>query len=48
MDMTNQELHRHGVNIDEVSILENELLHRLETYIHLYGDFLAVTSKVVG
>lgn len=48
MGMTNRELYAHGVAADKVSLLENELLHRLETYLHIYGDYLAVASKVIG
>jgi len=40
IDMSNAELHRHGTGKDTVTPLENELLHRLEAYIEIYGDYV--------
>lgn len=40
MQLTNQKLVNHGFRLPTVTLLENELLHRLEAYIELYGDFL--------
>ena len=38
--MNNVELHAHGTQKESVTPLENELLHRLENYIELYGDWI--------
>jgi len=40
IDMNNVELHKHGVGTEDVTPLENELLHRLESYIEIYGDWI--------
>jgi len=40
MQLTNDELVRHGFKQPSVTLLENELLHRLEAYISMYGDYL--------
>jgi|TARA_R110000851_G_scaffold46000_1_gene112269 hypothetical protein len=40
IDMNNVELHAHGTQKESVTPLENELLHRLENYIELYGDWI--------
>ena len=37
--LTNEELYIHGTMLGKVTPLENELLHRLEQYIDLYGDY---------
>mgnify|MGYP001167592667 CR=1 FL=1 len=39
VEMSNVELHKHGVGYEDVTPLENELLHRLEAYIEIYGDY---------
>lgn len=39
-DLTTEELHEYGTLLDSVTPLENELLHRLEYYIQMYGDYL--------
>tara|TARA_B110000093_G_C12550114_1_gene237439 strand:- start:41 stop:208 length:168 start_codon:yes stop_codon:yes gene_type:complete len=40
IDMNNVELHAFGTKKESVTPLENELLHRLENYIALYGDWI--------
>ena len=40
IDMNNVELHAYGTHKESVTPLENELLHRLENYIELYGDWI--------
>tara|TARA_R110002167_G_scaffold292888_1_gene497538 strand:+ start:392 stop:580 length:189 start_codon:yes stop_codon:yes gene_type:complete len=40
--MNNVELHAYGTHKESVTPLENELLHRLENYIDIYGDFIDV------
>ena len=40
LDMNNVELYRHGTAQETVTPLENELLHRLEGYIEIHGDWL--------
>ena len=40
MELTNDELVRHGFTQKSATLLENELLHRLEAYINMYGDYL--------
>ena len=40
--MNNVELHAYGTHKESVTPLENELLHRLESYIEIYGDFIDV------
>jgi hypothetical protein len=40
IDMNNVELHKYGVAQDTVTPLENELLHRLESYIEIHGDWM--------
>jgi hypothetical protein len=40
MQLTNTELVSHGFEQPSATLLENELLHRLEAYIEMYGDFL--------
>jgi hypothetical protein len=40
MQLTNDELVRHGFEQPSATLLENELLHRLEAYISMYGDYL--------
>jgi hypothetical protein len=40
MDMTNYELLEHVVQRRQLSVLEVELLHRLEVYATMYGDYL--------
>ena len=40
MQLTNDELVRHGFTQKSATLLENELLHRLEAYINMYGDYL--------
>jgi hypothetical protein len=40
IDMNNVELHKHAVSQDSVTPLENELLHRLEAYIEIHGDWM--------
>jgi hypothetical protein len=45
MQLTNDGLVRHGFNQPSATLLENELLHRLETYISMYGDYLDVKAR---
>ena len=40
MQLTNNELVRYGFEQPIATLLENELLHRVEAYIEMYGDFL--------
>ena len=40
MQLTNKELITHGFDQRSATLLENELLHRVEAYIEMYGDFL--------
>jgi hypothetical protein len=40
MQLTNKDLLRHGFEQPAATLLENELLHRVEAYIEMYGDFL--------
>lgn len=40
MQLTNRELVSHGFRQRSATLLENELLHRVEAYIELYGDYL--------
>ena len=40
MQLTNKELINHGFHQRSATLLENELLHRVEAYIEMYGDFL--------
>ena len=40
MQLTNRELVSHGFQQGSATLLENELLHRVETYVELYGDYL--------
>ncbi len=40
MQLTNNELVRYGFEQPTTTVLENELLHRLETFISIYGDYL--------
>ena len=40
IEMSNEELLAHGTAQPNITILENELLHRLETFISIYGDYL--------
>ena len=40
MQLTNKDLLRHGFEQPIATLLENELLHRIEAYIEMYGDFL--------
>ena len=40
MQLTNDELIRFGFTRKSATLLENELLHRLEAYINMYGDYL--------
>ena len=40
MQLTNKDLLRHGFEQPTATLLENELLHRVEAYIEMYGDFL--------
>lgn len=40
MQLTNDELVRFGFKQPSATLLENELLHRLEAYISMYGDYL--------
>lgn len=44
MEMTNSELLAYGTRMESATLLENEVLHRLETYISLYGDWADVPS----
>lgn len=45
MQLTNDELVRHGFKQPSATLLENELLHRLEAYISMYGDYLDVKAR---
>ena len=45
MQLTNDELVRFGFKQPSVTLLENELLHRLEAYISMYGDYLDVKAR---
>ena len=45
MQLTNDELVRHGFEQPSATVLENELLHRLEAYISMYGDYLDVKAR---
>jgi hypothetical protein len=45
MQLTNDELVRFGFKQPSVTLLENELLHRLEAYISIYGDYLDVKAR---
>jgi len=45
MKLTNDELVRHGFEQPSATVLENELLHRLEAYISMYGDYLDVKAR---
>ena len=40
MQLTNKDLLRDGFEQPTATLLENELLHRVEAYIEMYGDFL--------
>ena len=40
MQLTNDELIRYGFKQPSATLLENELLHRLEAYVSMYGDYL--------
>jgi len=44
MALTNSNLLRHGLGQSSTTMLENELLHRLEAYIEMYGDYLEKTD----
>jgi len=44
MALTNSNLLRHGLGQSSATMLENELLHRLESYIEMYGDYLEITD----
>jgi hypothetical protein len=43
-ELTNEELLAYGTALGSVTLLENELLHRLEAYVDAYGDFLEPPS----
>ncbi len=45
MRLTNAELVRFGFKQPSATLLENELLHRLEAYISMYGDYLDVKAR---
>ena len=45
MQLTNDELVRHGFKQPSATLLENELLHRLEAYINMYGDYLDAKAQ---
>ena len=45
MQLTNDELVRYGFKQPSATLLENELLHRLEAYISMYGDYLDVKAR---
>lgn len=45
MQLTNSNLLRHGLGRPDVTVLENELLHRLEAYINMYGDYLDAKAQ---
>ena len=45
MELTNDELVRHGFTQKSATLLENELLHRLEAYINMYGDYLDIKAR---
>ena len=45
MQLTNDELVRHGSEQPSATLLENELLHRLEAYINMYGDYLDAKAR---
>ena len=45
MQLTNDELVRFGFKQTSATLLENELLHRLEAYISMYGDYLDVKAR---
>ncbi len=45
MQLTNDELVRFGFKQPSATLLENELLHRLEAYISMYGDYLDVKAR---
>jgi hypothetical protein len=45
MQLSNDELVRHGFKQPSATLLENELLHRLEAYISIYGDYLDVKAR---
>jgi hypothetical protein len=45
MQLTNDELVRFGFKQPSATLLENELLHRLEAYISIYGDYLDVKAR---
>lgn len=40
MELTNDELIRFGFTRKSATLLENELLHRLEAYLEMHGDYL--------
>ena len=44
MALTNSNLLRHGLGQSSATMLENELLHRLEAYIEMHGDYLEKTD----
>ena len=45
MQLTNDELVRYGFKQPSATLLENELLHRLEAYISMHGDYLDVKAR---
>ena len=45
MNLTNRKLVSHGFRQPRTTVLENELLHRLEVYVELYGDYLEVETR---
>ena len=45
MQLSNDELVRYGFKQPSATLLENELLHRLEAYISMYGDYLDVKAR---
>jgi hypothetical protein len=45
MQLTNDELVRYGFKQPSATLLEHELLHRLEAYISMYGDYLDVKAR---
>jgi len=45
MQLTNDELVRYGFKQPSATLLENELLHRLEAYISMYGDYLDAKAR---
>jgi hypothetical protein len=40
IDKNNVQLWKYGVSQESVTPLENELLHRLEMYIEIHGDWI--------